>query len=276
MLDWVIRWLVLPVIACLPMRWHGLLMRALVRLPTWQAESVAAWASAAPVLSSDVCGERHFRQQWRWVAWHDVLDAYTARVRRQPDKRVWSVSGAWPSADTCPSFIAVSTHWGAGLWSLWHLRQQGWQVSFVLENIDWSVVPCWRRWAAKIRLACVKHLGTSVVLTGGAFARLNQVLQTPRQVVVLLIDAPRPSQYTESVSLWHLTMPWPSAWHALALSTPRVLVVPFVVKVTAAGGRHLGIGAAGLPSQALPWLLNEMHGDPAAWHLWAAWQASAS
>ncbi len=276
MLDLLVRWLLLPWVACLPMRWHGKLLQCIGWLPTMKRESLLAWQSACLRLPPSEISRADFLKRWRLVAWHDVLDAYAVLVRRRPNHHVFSVSGAWPDPECTPNFIAVSSHWGAGLWSLWHLRQQGWQVSFVLEKIALEVLPVRQRWAAKVRLACVRSLGVSLIVTGGAFARLSKVLQTPRSVVVLLIDAPRLSSHTQTVSLWQASLSWPAAWQALASvgahgTSPLIPVVPFVVAVPPTGGRKLCIGAASLPNAAAPWLVQQMSFDPAAWHLWSAW-----
>lgn len=127
-----------------------------------------------------------------WVRRH-VLSAALDRcdgwrlVRGQAARlmRDIEVVGQWPKQP----FIALGTHWGAGLPTLAHLNQSGLGPKFVYRQEPQTVFRTRaERWAHGVHLRALEICGGSITL-GGAYAQILESLNSG-QTPVILVDAP--------------------------------------------------------------------------------------
>lgn len=104
--------------------------------------------------------------------WHALLDDVV-------------VQGEWPSGP----FMALGTHWGAGLPTLAHLASMQRRPCFVYRAEPASVHSgLAERWAHQLHLYALNKAG-GVISLGGAYQKITQALQD-NQTPVVLIDAP--------------------------------------------------------------------------------------
>jgi len=95
------------------------------------------------------------------------------------------VVGQWPTQP----FIALGTHWGAGLPTLAHLKESGRRAKFVYRQEPQTVFPSRaERWAQAVHLRALEACGGSITL-GGAYAQILDGLNSGTTPVIL-IDAP--------------------------------------------------------------------------------------
>jgi hypothetical protein len=118
--------------AALP--WAGASPVAQVRR---QRQLVFGTAEAACTGAATVCPAgawRVWKQRYRLIRLIDHCDMFLGRTRsRRWFCRHVDVEGAWP--DHGP-FIAMTFHWGAGLWALGDLRASGVLARFLSAGID--------------------------------------------------------------------------------------------------------------------------------------------
>lgn len=95
------------------------------------------------------------------------------------------VVGQWPQKP----FIALGTHWGAGLPTLAHLKQCGLGPKFVYREEPPTVFRSWaERWAQAVHLKALEKCGGAITL-GGAYAQIIDSLNA-NATPVILVDAP--------------------------------------------------------------------------------------
>lgn len=233
-------------------------------------EAAAAGAeSVFEIGNPDVWKRRH-----RLVRLIDHCDLWLTRSRSAAwlDRYV-DVEGEWPR--TGP-FIAMTFHWGAGLWALAHLHRQGLRARFLSARIDRAAFhgDGIAHWYARMRNAAVERMGGGpVIYTGGASASITSALAAG-DVVVALYDLPadeRRSTVTTMVCKRPVRLP---AGLARLAAAGQVPVVPFAMDFNeVTGHRRLRIEPAFTPSdaqafadrlgQSLTRLLGE---NAAAWH----------
>lgn len=95
------------------------------------------------------------------------------------------VVGQWPTQP----FIALGTHWGAGLPTLAHLKESGAQPKFVYRQEPQTIFASRaERWAHGVHLRALEVCGGSITL-GGAYAQILESLSVGATPVIL-VDAP--------------------------------------------------------------------------------------
>lgn len=121
----------------------------------------------------------------------DAVDFMLVHLRGDRWQRKWvcRAGARWP--DSGP-FIALTFHYGAGMWSVADLARQGRRVAWIHASSPGALdaLPWHRRLLARWRLWTVRRIGRGITIaTGGARARARQWLDGGG-VVVALIDAP--------------------------------------------------------------------------------------
>lgn len=224
----------------------------------------------------------------RWCAAYRLIqlvdhgDLYLSRFRSDRWMRKYlDVSGAgWPKK---APFLAITFHWGTGLWSLRHLRSQGMITAFLSVRLDKKafanrlIAYCYSR----LRIGEVERVGLAkVIYKGGSVPRLMATLRQERAVVALIDVPPGKGQGCLPVQLFQRQAWLPSGLIRLAVSE-RIPVVAFTVSLDhETGRRHLRITGP-LPIHAQYPLAEALAGcfseaisqDPSAWHFWWLVQA---
>lgn len=180
------------------------------------------------------------------------------------------VSGQWPDQP----FVALGTHWGAGLPTLAHLSTRGRRPIFVYREEPASVFKTSaERWAQALHLRALNILG-GVITLGGAYAQIMAALEE-RATPVVLVDAPaegrptllgRATRFQLAVRQGLLNM----------LTRERI---PYVLYRCGfdpiSGQRQLTIGPSVVPDDpqaiadhAACWLESALAVDSAQWRLW--------
>ena len=142
----------------------------------------AASEDLHPELTNDACNGamfvstisdvREWKRRYRLIRLVDDCDMFLVRTR----SRAWfrkhvDVDGAWPESGP---FIAMTFHWGAGLWALHHLRSLGLPAHFLSARIDQPQFQ--GDWVAHGYARCRNRTvasagGAPVIYTGGATRR---------------------------------------------------------------------------------------------------------
>lgn len=197
----------------------------------------------------------------------DWVGAFGSVARLSQDV---AVSGHWPQAP----FIALGTHWGAGMPTLAHLCAQGLKPRFVYRQEPESV---WANSAAKaahrLHLKAIDRFGGSIRV-GGAYAQIMDALAEDATPVIL-IDAPadgRPT-LTGRADTNHVRI---RSGLLDMLCRERIQYVFYRCGFDPeTGQRHLEIGPAQQPQspqsiadQAARHLQRALALDSAQWRLW--------
>jgi len=237
--------------------------------PESTAEAIAGAASVAPIAD-----ERDWKRRYRLTRLVDHCDLFLMRTRgRRWFERHVDVEGEWPAKGP---FIAMTFHWGAGLWALGCMHESGVPVRFVAARMDKEqlrdhpVVARYARW----RLRTVERAGGGpVIYTGGASAAIQRAL-ADGHAVVALYDIPA---VMTSKTLWTTVCGRPVALPAgmanLAVES-GVPVIAFEMGFDyRTGRRQLRIEPAFVPVSAqdfadrLAVSMTRLLGiDTAAWH----------
>ncbi|KFI22222.1 hypothetical protein [Nitrosococcus oceani] len=219
----------------------------------------------------------------RWCAAYrltqlvDHGDLYLSRFRSDRWLRKYlDLTGAnWPKH---PSFLAITFHWGAGLWSLRHLRSQGMATAFLSARFDKSSFAKRRvaYYYSRLRTREVERAGlTKVIYKGGSVPRLLEVLRQGKAVAALIDVPPREVGTCLPVTLFQRRAWWPSGLIGLAVRE-RIPVVAFTVALDPETGRRCLHITEPLPvhdphrlAEALADCFSEaISQDPPAWHSW--------
>jgi hypothetical protein len=269
--------------ASMPWRAAFALLSRVARSDTvrFEAES-AAWAQAAalggtrlPEAFGDV-DEATWRRAWRLVQLVDHTDLFLARTRghRWLDRH-FDVHGAWPLGG---AFLALTFHWGAGLWALRDLGRSGHRARFLsrrLSDAEFAGDP-WRRRYMMLRVDATEQATRApLISTGGATAKITASLArgTP---IVALCDVPLPTSRTKIDAPFRgrrLVMPRGLIALACERGIPIVHFSAGLDRMT--GRRRLDIepierfSEPAAMAAALARRLEELLvRDPAAWHMW--------
>ena len=247
---------------------------------SWQAGNDALYRETCDAAAAgagsvfEIGNPEVWKRRHRLVRLVDHCDLWLTRSRSISwlDRHV-DVDGAWPRQGP---FIAMTFHWGAGLWALAHLHRQGLRARFLSARIDPAAFHgdfIAHRYARMRNAAVEKIGGGPVIYTGGASSSITDALNAG-DVVVALYDLPaddRRSTLTTTVCGHPVRLPAGMARVAAAGSVP---VVPFAMDFDeATGRRRLRIEPAFTPGdpqafadrlgQSLSRLLVE---NSAAWH----------
>ncbi|MBK7471334.1 MAG: hypothetical protein IPI73_12615 [Betaproteobacteria bacterium] len=259
--------------AALPWAWGFPLLRKFAASDNLYSElAEAACTGAATVCPT---GDRRvWKQRYRLIRLVDHCDMFLVRTRsRRWFCRHVDVEGAWP--DHGP-FIAMTFHWGAGLWALGDLRASGVLARFLSAGIDparfhgdWAALAY-----ARSRNRTVESAGGAPVnYTGGATQAIRRALGEGHAVVALYDIPATPDHATLRTMVCGRIVELPAGLANLA-ATAGVPVVPFSMGVDCATGRRqLRIDDAFRPASAQDFadrladaLTRLIRTDTAAWH----------
>ena len=221
--------------------------------------------------------EMRWRRAWRLVQLIDHADMFLASTRRARwlDVNV-TTEGAWPQAGT--PMLAVTCHWGAGLWALRHLARSGHPAHFLARALedDAHGADAWQRRYGRLRIRATERAsGRPVIYTGGATDRIGAAWARGDSVVALC-DVPLPPGRSKIAVPFRgrtLLMPQGLIREACARGIPVVTFASGPDRAT--GRRWLGIARARVYSDpmALATALAQhlerlIERDTAAWHMW--------
>ena len=291
-------WMLPMLAALLPWRWawrfyhYCLPMSSLYNDPAERA-----WRglqTAAPPLS--VTDQPTFRLRHQLTRLLDHADVFLALFRPKLwVRRYVDFSGAWPLAtEKTPvqeiqgeqptdsqhgAFLALTFHWGCGLWSLWQMRQQGVRAHFLsirFSRADFVHRPVEYRYA-QLRLWLVQRLTRAeVIYTQGAAEKILQCWQRG-EAVIALMDVPRQAHNrrdgTQAMNVAGRPFHWPLGLPAMAVQQ-KIPVLFFAAHTNwDTGHRIVEIGPAKIYSDPTTCLeeLSEvftahLQADSASWH----------
>jgi hypothetical protein len=252
--------------------------RFLARFRHMFPEPAAAAVAIAPdyLEIADVAAfERDVRTVWLL----DAVDLYLSRRRRTD----WlpehvEVQGEWPSG----AFVAVSFHYGTGLWVFRDLRRHGRDVKLVAARFDpgdFRAYPMRYRYGAA-RFAEVERIsGERNAYRPGIRAKLLDALARGVPVISVMDMPPRMAPRGQR-AVHFLGRPASLPDGSLALARDAgVPIVPYWVEIDLdRGRRRLVIGhaiAPDSPDAALAGLAATLdrliRAQPAAWLFWNEW-----
>jgi hypothetical protein len=266
--------------AMLPWRWAWACYRGMSRFPLLLETQIGARADIAMQALPGIDRTRLIRRL-RFLQMLDLADFYLARRARLaaiPGGH-FIVEGEWPSGP----FIAVSFHYGNGMWMLRDLLRKGRRTTVVAAPFEPGDYKGRRIYLGYSR-ARYRELERSA---GGAAAYRPRVREklvdalAHGGVVMSLLDLPPRlvSANQQVVGILGRTASLPMGVFQLAASV-GVPVVPFWIEIDARGVRKLVIDHARDPQEPsanlayFAALLDTLiRRDPAAWHFWSEWPA---
>lgn len=209
----------------------------------------------------------------------DVVDFMLVHLRgdRWRQKWVHREGVLWP--DTGP-FIALTFHYGAGLWSVADLARQGRRVAWIHASAagEPDALPWRRRLLARWRLWTVRRIGHGITIaTGGARARAQQWLDGGG-VVVALIDAPHYGhRQTLDIELLGHPVGLPAGLVSLAIGS-GVPIYLYTMGLEGDGPRRrLSVAGPFMPADEQCFARDlgaffeaALRYDPGAWPFWSA------
>jgi phosphatidylinositol dimannoside acyltransferase len=248
----------------------------------WFARGVfgeAARAAAVAASYVPIADPLAFARNARATVLLDVVDLHLSR-RRPLD---WwpedvDVSGEWPAG----AFVAVTFHYGTGIWLCRALRRSGHSSVFVsarFEREEFAQRPLLHRYGLQ-RLAEVERIGGEpIAYRPGVGTRLRDALMRNVPVIGLIDVPPRLAPNGQRpISLLGRRASLPDGLLRLAAAA-RVPVVPCHVEIDfASGRRRVVIGEARMPAPIQPTLEaiaavldGLLRAQPAAWMFWREW-----
>jgi phosphatidylinositol dimannoside acyltransferase len=259
--------------AALPWTWGFGLLRKFAASDDLYRELTDTACNGAMMVApiSDI---REWKQRYRLIRLVDHCDMFLVRTRsRRWFRKHVDVDGAWPKSGP---FIAMTFHWGAGLWALDHLRSLGLSARFLSARFD-KMQFLGDRVAygyARCRNRTVESAGGApVIYTGGATQAIRLAL-AEGHVVVALYDIP--ASQTHSTLLTKVCdrlVELPAGLANLAVAS-GVPIVPFAMGLDyQSGRRQLKIEESFHPASAQDFadrlaesLTRLIREDTAAWH----------
>ncbi|QBQ53526.1 hypothetical protein [Nitrosococcus wardiae] len=244
---------------------------------SWLYGEQTAQALAAAQSIIPVADPARWCAAYRLIQLVDHGDLYLSLFRsdRWMCKYLSFTGSDWPKNTP---FLAITFHWGTGLWSLRHLRSQGITAAFLSVRLDKKIF-AHRRVAyyyARLRLREVERVGSAqVIYKGGSVPRLLATLRQGKSVVALIDVPPSEGGNCLPVQLFQRQAWWPSGLVRLAVNE-AIPAVAFTVSLNhATGQRYLHVTGP-LPSQDQHQLVEALAGcfseaisrDSPAWHFW--------
>jgi phosphatidylinositol dimannoside acyltransferase len=275
----LVEWVLLPGLAmllpwqlCFPLyRW----------LAGWQrlywAETRAAMDAAAGfgLVHDPVAWGRAYRLM-RLV---DHADLYLSRFRGDGWMRrhVALRSGAWPT-DQGP-FLAITFHWGSGLWGLRHMRAGGRSCAVLVRDIpiEQFVGRPVLAWYAALRTRETARAGGGGVIyaSSSSLTRIRRQFRGGGNIVALLDVPPEPGQKSLTCEFFGRPAAFPRGLMHLAVSEKMPVVVYDVTLARDTGKRVLNMENLGsfsderaLLTVLVSRLETLVRSDPASWHHW--------
>lgn len=223
---------------------------------------------------SPISDSGEWKLRYRLIRLVDHCDMFLVRTRsRRWFERHVDVDGAWPQSGP---FIAMTFHWGAGLWALADLHSRGLPARFLTARIGKAQFQ--GDWIAHAYARCRNRTveaaaGAPVIYTGGATQPLRIALEQGL-VVAALYDIPATmTRATLRTRLCDRLVDLPAGLANLAVAS-GVPIVPFAMGLDYdSGRRQLRIEAAFHPASAQDFadrlaatLTRLIRQDTAAWH----------
>lgn len=264
--------------ALLPWSLGFRLLRRLAQC-SWLFRSQTELALAGAQTLSTVADPQSWARDFRLLQLVDQADLYLSLTRsdRWLDRHMTVQGGPWPTGET--PFLAITFHWGTGLWCFRHLRRHGVEAACLFRYFDAATLPGQRvrmryyGW----RVREVERGGnTPAVFTGRSnIGALIRTLEQGKSVVALLDVPPDPGTPSLDTRLLGRRAWLPRGLVRFAVSR-KIPVVAFTIGVDRATGQRLLSIQGPLPNaneqallDALSGLLEQALGaDPAAWHFW--------
>ena len=216
-----------------------------------------------------------WKQRYRLIRLVDHCDMFLLRTRtRQWLRKHADVEGAWPASGP---FIAMSFHWGQGIWALADLHSIGPPVRLLAARLDKSEFgDDWVSYAyARSRNRTVElAAGAPIIYVGGARRLLESALADGHIVLALYDLPPTAGHSTLLTKVCDRIIKLPAGLANLAAAS-GVPIVPFSLGIDyQTGRRQLRIEEAFLPANAQEFadrlavsLTRLIRMDTAAWHL---------
>ena len=257
------------------------LFHRLVKLKSlYRRETEAALEGVASI--APVADARAWSEATRMVRLVDHADLYLSMFRSDAWlHRHVTVAGAWPEGNK--PFIAITFHWGAGMWALRHMRAQGRKASVLVRGVEKNISSVSMLYGyAKLRLIEVARAGGSkIVLTGNnSLYEMKSKLKSG-ECVVGLMDVPQGhNRNYVTANLLGKVAYFPRGLLHLAVNSGVPVVVYSMGLDRQSGRRNLIISPPlqfkneGELLGKLASRLNELIDiDPPAWHQWAGVQS---
>ncbi|MGE5088769.1 MAG: hypothetical protein ACM3QY_06560 [Candidatus Levyibacteriota bacterium] len=269
--------LLLPALAAsLPWRIAWPLLRALARRGFLFGEVAARAAEAA-------ARRGYAKDPAAWACSHRlmrIVDQVDPAISSSRSDR-WMASHLTVDGDPLPPgpCILVGFHYGAGFWSLRHLRRSGHRVSFLSRAIDASLAP-----GQPLRLAFMhwrmrqveKAGGAPVIYVGGSVDRMRAALREGISVLGM-VDVPEPTSTKRAeVPFLGAMARFPDGLLRLAASE-KVPLVAYLARLDPQSGcRRLTLARLPLGDEApmrslAAQLERAIRDEPWGWHLWEQW-----
>jgi hypothetical protein len=244
----------------------------------YRTETQSALAGANSI--EPVLDPKAWASAYRLVRLVDHADLYLLLFRGDPWRHKYvTIDGpGWPQGNE--PFLAITFHWGAGMWSLPHLRDQGKKISGLMRGFDRTSFSgtCIRYWHAKLEKVGIMRAGVGnlIFMNGNSIFRIREALKSG-SCLVGLFDVPVDQQRNVlRTQLFGRPACLPHGLVYLAVKE-RIPVVAYTVALDReTGHRKLRISEP-LPIESENVLLNALVGqlegaireDPPAWHHWA-------
>lgn len=261
--------------ALLPWRWCLCLFQRVARGRRLYPE--VEWMLRGARSAGVVDSEEEWRSALRLTRIFSYADLYLSmfRTNRWLARHV-DVTGNWPPG----AFLAVTYHWGAGMWALRHLTAHGKRTAFLSARFDRSTFhdSRLRYWYGLLRTRETSRAGggAGVIFTGGSSETIAAAHRAKVCVMALLDVAPKPTQATAQVVLLGRPARLRRGLARLAVEED-IPVVTFCMRLDRVSGRlKLQIDAPlhaatadGLMVKLAANFQSALELDPCAWHSWS-------
>lgn len=227
-----------------------------------QIEDTGAWASA-----------------YRLTKLVDHADLYLSIFRsdRWLKKHVAVTGCGWPM-DNVP-FLAITFHFGAGMWSLRHLNMTGRYISGLMKGFDRDEFSgrLVRYWYCRLRALAISMAGVKKLIfpDSGSYFRLRNVFR-PGSCLVALLDVPAGHQRNVlKTKLFGREVRFPRGLIRLAAREKIPVVAYSVALDRETGARRITIAESMTSDREEilgDYLVNEfkkiIYADTPSWHCW--------
>lgn len=261
--------------AILPWRLCFMLFRRMARSRYLYPE--VEWMVRGAREAGALGNEQEWRSALRLTRIFSYADLYLSlfRGKRWMEKYV-DVTGAWPDGP----FLAVTYHWGAGLWALRHLAALGTKTKFLSIRFDRATFQNsrLRYWYGLLRTRETSRAGgdAGIIFTGGSRAEISQALKEDVCVMALFDVPPGPDQASAPAFLFGRPARVRPGLANLA-AAEKIPVVAFRMNLDRDSGRlklHIDqVTRDGSEAELLELLVAGFRAaiddDPCSWHSWS-------